>query len=325
MLLTDEVRAHVGRTASYRSPEPLGQASIRYFALATGDDPARWQDVAPPTLVCETCQVYGGQVRHAETGYLGHSWDLPFAVPTRLIRGGNEYTFLRPVTAEDVITVTWTLIDLVEKPAFVVSVADAVYSNQFGVRLAVNRETSLHQPLPAVGASPDRSWPSRDRSVPSHDRSVPSPAGGAPAAQPAPIRQPSPALQPAPHRSGDLPELAKALDIVDLMAYGAATWDWHRLHYDAAYCRSIGLDGPIVDGQLMGALLARQVCDWAGPSSALQHLRFRNTATVRGGDVVRLEGRVVSSTGPMTTVEQVARVEDRVVAVGGCELMLRRG
>ena len=60
-LLTDEVRALVGRTATYTAPEPLGRAAIRYFATAVGDDnPAYLSgDVAPPTLVCETNQFTG--------------------------------------------------------------------------------------------------------------------------------------------------------------------------------------------------------------------------------------------------------------------------
>ena len=67
-LLTPEVRACVGQTADFVAPEPLGRASIRYFALALGDANPLWVDdrfarahgwpgvVAPPTLICETCQ-----------------------------------------------------------------------------------------------------------------------------------------------------------------------------------------------------------------------------------------------------------------------------
>jgi acyl dehydratase len=301
MMLTDEVRSWLGRTASYRASEPLGQASIRYFALATGDDPDRWDGVAPPTLICETCQIYGGLARHAVTGYLGHSWELPFAVPTRLVRGGNDYTFLRPVTAGDLIGVTWTLVDLVEKASFVVAVAEAVYSNQFGVRLAVNRETSLHQPVPSGQSGSD--------------------ATGGPGKRAAPWDLSTPP-------TGELPQpkdLVMPLDAADLMAYGAATWDWHRLHYDAIYCRSIGLDGPIVDGQLLGALQARHVRDWAGPHGALHRLWFRNTAVVRPGDEVRVEGRVVRTAGPLVELEQRACVNGQLVAVGGAELVVRVG
>lgn len=301
MLLTDEVRAWLGRTSTYRASEPLGQASIRYFALATGDDPDRWHGVAPPTLLCETCQIYGGLPRHRVTGYLGHSWELPFAVPTRLVRGGNDYTFLRPVTSGDVIGVTWTLVELVEKASFVVAVSEAVYSNQFGVRLAVNRETSLHQPLPSRQSGGD--------------------AVGKPgrAAEPWKLT-----TQPIGQLSQPK-DLVMSLDAADLMAYGAATWDWHRLHYDAVYCRSIGLEGPIVDGQMLGALQARHVRDWTGTDSVLNRLWFRNTAVVRPGDEVRVEGRVVRADGPLVELEQRVCVNGRLVAVGGAELVLRTG
>ena len=35
-----------------------------------------------------------------------------------------------------------------------------------------------------------------------------------------------------------LPVLEKTFNAVDLFAYGAATWDWHRMHYDAELARS---------------------------------------------------------------------------------------
>ena len=37
VLLDDAMRARLGETVRYTAPEPLGAASIRYFALAVGD------------------------------------------------------------------------------------------------------------------------------------------------------------------------------------------------------------------------------------------------------------------------------------------------
>ena len=34
-----------------------------------------------------------------------------------------------------------------------------------------------------------------------------------------------------------LPAFERSFTAVDLMAYGAATWDWHRLHYDLDFAR----------------------------------------------------------------------------------------
>ncbi len=86
VLLTDELRARIGQTASYTAPEPLGRAAIRYFAAAVGDanplytDPAYAREhgyddvIAPPTLLAETNQYVTGAPD--ADGYLGHSWHL---------------------------------------------------------------------------------------------------------------------------------------------------------------------------------------------------------------------------------------------------------
>lgn len=160
-LLTDEVRAWVGREAVYEAPEELGRAAIRYFALAVGDENPLYTDdeyarahgyqgvIAPPTLVCETNQFVRG-ARDGE-GYIGHRWDLP--VPgCRMLRGGNEYEFFRPVLPTDRLRVRWRISGIVERttskgvPMLVVT-SEAAFTNQDGEPLATNRETLIFQPL----------------------------------------------------------------------------------------------------------------------------------------------------------------------------------
>jgi acyl dehydratase len=160
-LLTEELKAWIGREAHYPAREELGRASIRYFALALGDDNPLYVDdafakkagypsvIAPPTLICESCQ-YAHRAPNAD-GYIGHEWHLP--VPNaRLIRAGNDYEFMRPVLPTDRISVTWTLESIVEKPSsrggtqlFVSSVAR--YRDVRGEVVAINRETIVYQPL----------------------------------------------------------------------------------------------------------------------------------------------------------------------------------
>ncbi|MFN0089979.1 MAG: MaoC family dehydratase [Acidimicrobiales bacterium] len=158
-LLTAEALARVGAAVSYAAPEPLGRASIRYFALAVGDDNPLYHDdayarehgwpgvIAPPTFVCETLQYAAGRRRDAN-GYLGHDWGLTFAEPVTMIRGGHDYRFFQAVTPDDVLHVTWTLRSLEEKRGgdgapMVVGVAEASCSNQHGELLAVNEETLI--------------------------------------------------------------------------------------------------------------------------------------------------------------------------------------
>jgi acyl dehydratase len=160
-LLTEELKSWIGREAHYPAREELGRASIRYFALAIGDDNPLYVDdayarqagypsvIAPPTLVCDTCQ-YAHQAPNAD-GYIGHEWHLPVPA-SRLVRAGNDYEFMRPVFPSDRISVTWTLENIVEKRSsrvgtqlFVTSVAR--YRDAAGEIVAVNRETVVYQPL----------------------------------------------------------------------------------------------------------------------------------------------------------------------------------
>ncbi|MEV6162039.1 MaoC family dehydratase N-terminal domain-containing protein [Streptomyces sp. NPDC052052] len=169
ILLTDELRARLtGRTAVYTAPEELGRAAIRYFALATGNtDPLHLDPeyarahghpdvIAPPTLICETNQY--ADLPPDEEGYPGHTWGI--SLPgTRTVRGGNAYTFHRPVRPDDRITATWTLTSVTERttgdglPMLVVRSHCAYTSG--GELLAENEETVLYIALAPAGDAPD--------------------------------------------------------------------------------------------------------------------------------------------------------------------------
>jgi acyl dehydratase len=155
----EELKSWIGREVIYTAPEVLGAASIRYFALALGDENPLFRDeaygrttrhgsmIAPPTLVCETNQFF--QNPPDENGYIGHFWALPFT-SNRFIRGENEYEFHQPVRADDRITVKVRLVDICERQTksagvMIFVVSEAQYTNQRGELLAVNRETNIHQ------------------------------------------------------------------------------------------------------------------------------------------------------------------------------------
>ncbi|HEX2171864.1 MAG TPA: MaoC/PaaZ C-terminal domain-containing protein [Dehalococcoidia bacterium] len=89
-----------------------------------------------------------------------------------------------------------------------------------------------------------------------------------------------------------LTPLAKPVTVQMMMAYGAATWDFIRLHYDADYVRSLGFPAPFVDGQMFGGILAQAVQDWAGPGAFLRRLTFRNRVMTYPGDTITCRGVV---------------------------------
>ena len=126
-------------------------------------------------------------------------------------------------------------------------------------------------------------------------------------------------------KPGDtLPVLERHIALSDMVAYGAATWDWHRIHYDAEHARRAGLEDAVVDGQMLGALLAEQVLRWLGPGDRLARLHYRNRAPVYPGSTIRCEGVVTGVEGELVEIEQRVVVGDTVaVAPAGAEVIRR--
>ncbi len=119
-----------------------------------------------------------------------------------------------------------------------------------------------------------------------------------------------------------LPVLEKQFTSVDLVAYGAATWDWHRLHYDIEYARSRKLPGVIVDGQAFGALLARAALDWAGPRAFIAKMSLRMKSMAFAGDTLRAEGTVSEVKGNAVVLTQRLMNQDRVAAEATTQIRL---
>ena len=116
--------------------------------------------------------------------------------------------------------------------------------------------------------------------------------------------------------------LEKRFTEVDLVAYGAATWDWHRLHYDVEYARGRKLPGVLVDGQAFGALLARAALEWAGPRAFITKLSFRMKSMAFAGDTLRVEGSVSDVRGNVVVLAQRLLNQDRVTAEATTEVRL---
>jgi acyl dehydratase len=116
-----------------------------------------------------------------------------------------------------------------------------------------------------------------------------------------------------------LPSITIRLEPAMLVAYAGATWDWHRLHHDSEYAADLGLDGPVVDGQMFGALLAERCMKAFGPGAWVRKLSFRLRSVVYAGDSITIEGRVTEvrqeSGRLVVSVEQEVKVGDRT-AVG---------
>lgn len=113
--------------------------------------------------------------------------------------------------------------------------------------------------------------------------------------------------------------LTVRITLTDMVAYAGATWDWHRLHYDVS--DTPGLRAPVVDGQMLGALMARQVLDHFGPGAFLRSLDIRYKAMVFAGDTVTIEAESNTDEGTATVTQRVT-VGDTLVAEGSAGVLL---
>jgi acyl dehydratase len=92
-----------------------------------------------------------------------------------------------------------------------------------------------------------------------------------------------------------LPEFGITLTLTALVTYAAASWDFHRLHYDPAFAAEAGLRAPAMDGQMAGGLLARQLMRWGGPDAFVRRLGYRLRGMVFVDDRILVRGEVTGT------------------------------
>ena len=153
--LLAKLQRYAGREFVFTSPDPIGAAPIRQYALSVGDDNPLYRDaefardhglrdvVAPPTLVPDTWAYFGGDMD--ERGELLGRAELR---ELSGLRAGNEYEFFQPVHPDDVITATWKVGEAVERTGragrTIFQEFEARFTNQRGELLAISRETMFH-------------------------------------------------------------------------------------------------------------------------------------------------------------------------------------
>jgi acyl dehydratase len=86
--------------------------------------------------------------------------------------------------------------------------------------------------------------------------------------------------------------LERTITLVDMVAYAGATWDWYALHYDPAFVEAARVPGPVVDGQVFGALFAELLQDALGPQCFVRELSFTFRNLMFAGETLRCVGTV---------------------------------
>lgn len=105
---------------------------------------------------------------------------------------------------------------------------------------------------------------------------------------------------------------------VTLFRFSAATWNPHRIHYDAAYAATEGYPDVLVQSHLYGCWLVRLVNEWAGPRARVRELGWQNRRFAVPDQPLRCRG-VVADVRERDLVEcklEVVDQEDQVCAPG---------
>ena len=88
--------------------------------------------------------------------------------------------------------------------------------------------------------------------------------------------------------------------------------------------REMKLPGPVIDGQMYGALFAKQAMDWLGPMAFIRRLEFRMAAMAFAGDTLAGEGEVVETGADdghgLVVLAQRLRNGERLIAEATTEL-----
>ncbi len=97
---------------------------------------------------------------------------------------------------------------------------------------------------------------------------------------------------PAPFGTTFPDRLFPAVAMSRVAAYAAVSGDDNPIHVDEAAARSIGLEGPVVQGMLLMGLVDTALAEWL-PTGACTKLSARFALPVAVGASVAIAGRVV--------------------------------
>jgi len=101
----------------------------------------------------------------------------------------------------------------------------------------------------------------------------------------------------------ELPRVVRRASRAQLFLYSAATWNPHRIHYDADYARVEGHPDVIVHGPLQGAWLTQYVTEWMGPAGRLLRAGWQNRASALPDQDIAFTGRITAVDGDEVSVE----------------------
>ncbi len=254
---------------------PITDDRVAAFATATGDDPNRWNSVAPAMLA--NVALFA-----AAPSFLQDEAVVPFT--RSLIHSEQSFVWLRPLEVGETLEVAGTV-------------------------EAARSRGPLNLVTFSLTAESDRGPWLTGSSVflMSEEAAAGADDAGEPAAYDRPPFDPIGDSLELPAVGDPVAELRCGASRSDLMRYAAASDDWNPIHLDHDAARAAGLEGVIVHGLLMASWIGRLASRYGTMGS--MSLRFRSP--LRPAVPAVVTGSTASVVGKMAELNLALSAGDR--------------
>lgn len=81
----------------------------------------------------------------------------------------------------------------------------------------------------------------------------------------------------------------------NMILYAGSTWDWHKIHYDPEYLKEKSIPKPVVDGQVFGSLISKQLLAHFGKNSRIVRMDFKFKSMVFEGESIEIKSDVINN------------------------------
>lgn len=263
----------------------IAPEKVAEYVAATGDDPTRWTDVAPPS--------FAGALLFMAAPRLLERDDV--RTHTRvLVHVDQRFAWHGPLLVGADLNLVGSVTKVRSRGASTFVTFEVAGDSSEG-RLLDSTSTFLLGEEPAVAPGVDHGEP--------------------PAALLGPNETPG-RIERAGAGSR-LPSLAKSASRIDLVRYAGASGDFNPIHYDHEAARGAGLDGIVVHGLLMGAWMAQLAAATSLRPDPLAELRLRFRAAMRPAVATTVRGMIAAEPADALQRVDLAVIAEDVELVTG--------
>jgi len=91
----------------------------------------------------------------------------------------------------------------------------------------------------------------------------------------------------------EIPSLRNRVDLLKLIRYSSATWNFFLLHLEKEFAQKQGFKDANIHAPFYGAFLAKMMTQWIGDPGRLKKLGYRVTVMGFPGDTLVSKGKVI--------------------------------